>query len=174
MWDSILNGCAALLYQLAQLVGDWGLAICIVTVIIRLLLFPVQQKQLKSTFGMQELQPKIKALQEKYADDQQRLSEEMMKLYQEVGFNPLAGCLPMLIQMPIFIILFQTLRFKLADYQIEGQLAVSFYNILPDLTLTVPDSGFGLWYCVFGILFIVLSVGPMGYQLIKQNTNQNN
>ena len=80
----------------------------------------------------------------------------------------------MLIQMPIFIILFQTLRFKLADYQIEGQLAVSFYNILPDLTLTVPDSGFGLWYCVFGILFIVLSVGPMGYQLIKQNTNQNN
>ena len=80
----------------------------------------------------------------------------------------------MWIQMQIFIILFQTLRFKLADYQIEGQLAVSFYNILPDLTLTVPDSGFGLWYCVFGILFIVLSVGPMGYQLIKQNTNQNN
>ena len=174
MWDSILNGCAALLYQLATVVGDWGLAICIVTVVIRLLLFPVQQKQLKSSFGMQELQPKMQALQEKYADDQQRLSEETMKLYQEVGFNPLAGCLPMLVQMPIFIILFQTLRFKLADYQIEGQLAVSFYNILPDLTLTIPDAHFGIWYCVFGILFIVLSVGPMGYQLIKQNTNKQN
>ncbi len=170
MWDGILNGCAWLLYQLAQLVGDWGLAIIIVTFVIRLVLFPLQAKQYRSSFAMKEMQPKIAKIQEKYAGDQQKISEETMKVYADIGFNPLAGCVPMLIQMPIFIILFQTLRWKLVDLANQGNV-ISFFHILPDLTLTVPEASFSIPYCVFAVFFIVLSVGPMGYQLIKQNAN---
>lgn len=170
MWDGILNGCAWLLWQLANLVGDWGLAILIVTLVIRVVLFPIQAKQYHSSFAMKEMQPKIQKIQEKYAGDQQKISEETMKVYAEIGFNPLAGCIPMLIQMPIFIILFQTLRWKLVDLANQGNV-ISFYNILPDLTLTVPEANFNVVYCIFALFFIVVSVGPMGYQLIKQNAN---
>lgn len=166
MWDGILNGCAWLLYQLAQLVGDWGLAIIIVTLIIRIALSPLQRKQFRSSYDMKKMQPKIQRIQELYAGDQQKISEETMRIYQEVGFNPLAGCLPMLVQMPIFIILFQALRWKLGDYAAQG-MHVSFYNLLPDLTLTVPESGFQVAYCVFALFFIVLSVAPMIYQMIS-------
>ena len=63
MWDGILNGCASVLYELAKLVGDRGLAIIIVTLIIRLLLFPLQRKQLKSSFQMQQVQPRMQEIQ---------------------------------------------------------------------------------------------------------------
>lgn len=170
MWDNILNGAASLLYLLEQVVGDWGLAIIIVTLVIRLLLFPLQRKQYKSSFRMQEMQPKMQRIQELYANDQQKMQEETMKLYQETGFNPLSGCLPILIQMPIFVILFQTLRFKLVDYANVGD-GVSFYNILPDLTITVEGSGFSLVYLLFAVLFVVFSVSPMILQLfMNKNT----
>ena len=172
MWDGILNGCAAALYELAELVGDWGLAIIIVTLIIRLLLFPIQRKQLKSSFQMQQVQPRMQEIQKLYAGDQVKIQQEMQKLYQETGFNPLAGCLPMLIQMPIFIILFQVLRDKIGQYA-GGELSVSFYNILPNLTQTVPDAFnqdivYSIPYIIMMILFIGLSVTPMILQM-KQN-----
>ncbi len=175
MWDSILNGCGWLLYQLALLVGDWGLAIIIVTLVIRAILFPLQRKQFKSSFKMQEVQPRLQEIQQLYAGDQQRLSEETMKIYRETGFNPLAGCLPMLVQMPIFIILFQVLRWKIGDYSGAG-LDVSFYHILPDLTQTMGDAygvggiSYALPYVIFFLLFIAMSVAPMALQL-KQNPN---
>ncbi|PWL78203.1 MAG: hypothetical protein DBY20_07730 [Coriobacteriia bacterium] len=172
MWDGILNGCAAALYELAKLVGDWGLAIIIVTLIIRLLLFPIQRKQLKSSFQMQQVQPRMQEIQKLYAGDQVKIQQEMQKLYQETGFNPLAGCLPMLIQMPIFIILFQVLRDKIGQYA-GGELSVSFYNILPNLTQTVPDAFnqdivYSIPYIIMMVLFIGLSVTPMILQM-KQN-----
>lgn len=172
MWDGILNGCAAALYELAKLVGDWGLAIIIVTLIIRLLLFPIQRKQLKSSFQMQQVQPRMQEIQKLYAGDQVKIQQEMQKLYQETGFNPLAGCLPMLIQMPIFIILFQVLRDKIGQYA-GGELSVSFYNILPNLTQTVSDAFnqdivYSIPYIVMMVLFIGLSVTPMILQM-KQN-----
>lgn len=169
MWESILNGCAWLLYQLQLLVGDWGLAIIIVTLVIRLLLFPLQRKQYKSNFKMQQVQPQMQRIQELYANDQQKMQEETMKLYQETGFNPLSGCLPLLVQMPIFIILFQTLRYKLTDYANVGN-GVSFYNILPDLTITVEGSGYNIVYIVFAVMFVAFSVSPMIFQLV---TNKN-
>lgn len=178
MWEGILNGCSWALYQLALLVGDWGLAIIIVTLVIRLLLFPVQRKQLKSSFEMQQVQPRMAEIQRLYAGDQKKIQEETAKLYQETGFNPLAGCLPMLIQMPIFIILFQVLRDRIGQYADQG-LSVSFYNILPNLTLTVPDAMnegivFAIPYIIFMLLFIGLSVTPMLLQLKqnKQNRSQ--
>lgn len=172
MWDSILDACASLLNQLAQVIGDWGLAIIIVTLIIRLLLFPLQRKQYRSSFEMQRLQPKLQEIQTLYAGDQQKIQEEQMKIYQETGFNPLSGCLPVLVQMPVFVILFQVLRWKIGDYA-NDTLSVSFYNILPDLTQTVPDAWntgmvYAIPYVVFMVLFIALSVAPMILQL-KQN-----
>lgn len=177
MWDGILNGCAAALYELAKLVGDWGLAIIIVTLIIRLLLFPIQRKQLKSSFQMQQVQPRMQEIQKLYAGDQVKIQQEMQKLYQETGFNPLAGCLPMLIQMPIFIILFQVLRDKIGQYA-GGELSVSFYNILPNLTQTVPDAFnqdivYSIPYIIMMVLFIGLSVTPMILQM-KQNPQNRN
>lgn len=176
MWDGILNGCAAALYELAKLVGDWGLAIIIVTLIIRLLLFPIQRKQLKSSFQMQQVQPRMQEIQKLYAGDQVKIQQEMQKLYQETGFNPLAGCLPMLIQMPIFIILFQVLRDKIGQYA-GGELSVSFYNILPNLTQTVPDAFnqdivYSIPYIIMMVLFIGLSVTPMILQMKQKPQNR--
>lgn len=177
MWDMILNGCAWALSQLAHLVGDWGLAIIIVTLIIRLALFPLQRKQFKSTYEMQKVQPRLQEIQTKYEGDQQKIQEETMKLYQETGFNPLAGCLPMLVQMPVFIILFQVLRWKIGDYW-DDTLGVTFYNIIPNLTQTVPDAiaigwDYAIVYCIFGVLFIALSVSPMIWQYFQNKDNPN-
>jgi YidC/Oxa1 family membrane protein insertase len=94
--------------------GSFGLAIIVLTVLIRLILFPLTVRQTQSTKAMQSLQPKIQELQKKYAKNQQKLQQEMMKLYKEAGINPL-GCLwPMLIQLPIWIALYQSIRQALA------------------------------------------------------------
>lgn len=85
---------------------SYGIAIILMTVIIRLILLPLNIKQSKSTLVMNELQPEIKKLQEKYKNDPQRAQQEMMKLYKERGASPLSGCLPLLIQWPIFIALY--------------------------------------------------------------------
>lgn len=88
----------------------WVLSIVLLTVCIRVLLFPLFVKQIQSSRKMQALQPKMKELQRKHKNDKQRLNQEMMKLYQENGANPLGGCLPLLVQMPVFISLFQVLN----------------------------------------------------------------
>lgn len=98
-----------LLHQIHELVGNYGLAIVLLTVAIRLVLWPLNSAQTRSMRKMQELQPKLKALQEKHKDDPQKMQEAMMKFYSEHSFNPLAGCLPMLVQLPIFIGLYGAL-----------------------------------------------------------------
>ncbi|WP_019144058.1 membrane protein insertase YidC [Aeromicrobium massiliense] len=87
----------------------WALSIVGLTVTIRALLIPLFVKQIKSSRNMQLLQPKIKELQKKYGHDRERLAQEQMKLFQETGTNPLASCLPILVQMPIFFALFRVL-----------------------------------------------------------------
>ncbi len=98
-----------LLHQLHEWVGNYGLAIVLLTVAIRLALWPLNSAQTRSMRKMQELQPKLKALQEKYKNEPQKMQEAMMKFYSENSFNPLAGCLPMLVQLPIFIGLYGAL-----------------------------------------------------------------
>jgi YidC/Oxa1 family membrane protein insertase len=98
-----------LLKHLYTLVGNFGLAIILLTFIIRGLMFPVAQKQFASMAGMRAVQPKMKALQERYKDDKQQLQQEMAKLYKEEKINPLAGCLPIFIQIPVFFALYKTL-----------------------------------------------------------------
>ncbi|MDH6143183.1 YidC/Oxa1 family membrane protein insertase [Kitasatospora sp. GP30] len=87
----------------------WGLAIASMVVVIRICLIPLFVKQIKSTRAMQAIQPKMKAIQERYKNDRQRQSEEMMKLYKEAGTNPFSSCLPILVQMPFFTALYGVL-----------------------------------------------------------------
>ncbi|HTM94797.1 MAG TPA: membrane protein insertase YidC, partial [Croceibacterium sp.] len=98
-----------LLKHLFALAGNFGIAIMLLTVIIRGLMFPVAQKQFASMAGMRAVQPKMKALQERYKDDKPKLQQEMAALYKSEGVNPLAGCLPLLLQIPIFFALYKVL-----------------------------------------------------------------
>jgi YidC/Oxa1 family membrane protein insertase len=90
--------------------GSWGLAIIGLTVVVRAALLPLTLKQFKSMQALQRLAPDIKALQEKYKDDKQRLNQEMMKFYQENNVNPFSSCLPLVAQLPVFLALFYMLR----------------------------------------------------------------
>ncbi len=121
----------ALLY-LERLTGDWGIAIILLTVIIRILILPLTVKQTKSMAELQRIQPKIKELQAKYKDDKEKLQEETLKFYSENKVSPLGGCLPMLLQMPIFFALFAVLR----DLGNRTDEALSFLAIIPNLALT--------------------------------------
>jgi YidC/Oxa1 family membrane protein insertase len=98
-----------LLRTLNGLVGNFGVAIILLTVIIRGLMFPVAQKGFASMASMKAVQPKMKEIQERFADDKQRQQQEIMKLYKDEKVNPLAGCLPMLIQIPVFFALYKVL-----------------------------------------------------------------
>ena len=99
-------------YNLTASLGfpSYGIAIIILTIVIKVLLLPFALKQIKSMKGMQEIQPKVAALQKKYKNDSAKLSIEMQKLYREHNISPLAGCLPLLIQMPFLISIFYALQ----------------------------------------------------------------
>lgn len=99
------------------LVGSWGISIILLTVVIKGLLFPLSQKSYKSMKDMQKLQPEINALKEKHGDDREALNTEMMGLWKEHGVNPMGGCLPMLVQMPIWFALYRVLWNSVELYQ---------------------------------------------------------
>jgi len=99
----------------------WGLSIVTLTVVIRACMIPLTIKQTKSMRAMQALQPRLKAIQERYKGDRQKLSEETMKVYKEAGVNPAGSCLPLLIQSPFFMALYGVLR-KVADDQSVGAI----------------------------------------------------
>ena len=92
-----------------NITGDWGLAIILLTLVLKLILYPSSVKQNKSMQDMQRIQPEIKEIQNKYKDDKQTQQQKMMELYKKHNVNPLASCLPLLIQLPILIALFQTI-----------------------------------------------------------------
>lgn len=93
-----------------RVVPNYGLAIIILTILVRMVTLPIVTKQMKSAERMREVMPRIKVLQEKYKDDRQKQSEETFKIYREEGVNPLSGCFPLLLQMPVFIGLFYALQ----------------------------------------------------------------
>lgn len=97
------------LHWLFEAIGNFGIAIICLTFIVRLLMFPIAQKQFASMAAMRAVQPKMKALQEKYKDNKPKLQQEMMELYRKEKVNPLAGCLPMFLQIPIFFALYKVL-----------------------------------------------------------------
>jgi YidC/Oxa1 family membrane protein insertase len=119
---------AIMVFIHAHLVGgSWGLAIVGLTVLIRAILVPLTFRQLKSMQEMQRLAPQIQALKEKYKEDKQRQQQEIMKFYQEHKINPLASCLPLVLQIPVFISLFYMLRTDL-KLDICGPQLRSYYS----------------------------------------------
>lgn len=99
------------LYNLTEAAGfgSYGLAIILLTVLMKIILYPLTVKQLQSMKAMQQIQPKMQRLQEKYKDNPQLMQQKLLKLYQDAGVNPMAGCLPMLAQMPILMAMYYTL-----------------------------------------------------------------
>ena len=99
-----------LLMWIYRLVGNYGISLIILTFIVKLVLYPLYAKQIKSSADMAEMSEKTQEIQRRYANDREKQNEEMQKLYAEVGFNPMSGCLPMVIQFPIIMGLFALLR----------------------------------------------------------------
>lgn len=104
------NALGHVLRIIFELVQNYGLSIILFTILVKVLLLPLTIKQTKSTKAMQDIQPKIQEIQTKYKDKPEKQQQEIMKIYTESKINPLAGCLPLLIQMPILIALFSVLR----------------------------------------------------------------
>jgi YidC/Oxa1 family membrane protein insertase len=148
-----------LLKQLFALVGNFGIAIMLLTVIIRGLMFPIAQRQFASMATMRALQPKMKALQERYKDDKLKQQQETAALFKAEGYNPLAGCLPLLLQIPIFFALYKVL---LLSIEMRHQ---PFALWLRDLS--VPDPAHLL--NLFGLLPFdppgFLAIGPLALLL---------
>ena len=125
--SSIWNGASGLLLAVLEflygITNSFGLAIVLLTILIRLALYPLNQKQMVSMQQMQKIQPRLKVIQEKYGNDKEKMNQETMRLYKENKVNPAAGCLPLLVQLPILILLFNVLRtYDFADTSFFGVL----------------------------------------------------
>jgi YidC/Oxa1 family membrane protein insertase len=110
-WQGLLDGLGWFLAKLYDLIPSYGVAIILFTVAIRLVLLPLSVKQFRSMQAMGAVAPKLRAIQQKYKGNRQKMVEEQQKLYREEGVNPLAGCWPMLLQLPVLFALFSVLRF---------------------------------------------------------------
>lgn len=149
-----------LLKNIFELVGNFGVAIIILTIIVRGLMFPIAQKQFGSMAAMKAIQPKMKALQDKHKDDKMKQQQEMQKLFKEEKVNPLAGCLPLILQIPIFFALYKVLYLA---------IEMRHQNFLWIEDLSAPDPAtilnlFGLLpftppsFLAIGILAVLLGV----------------
>mgnify|MGYP003578844078 CR=1 FL=1 len=150
-----------LLNWLFGVLGNFGLAIIALTVIVRTILFPIRDKQFRSMAGMRKVQPKMKALQERYKDDKPKLQQEMLNLYREEKINPAAGCLPILLQIPIFYALYKVL---LVSVEMRHQ---PFYLWIKDLSAPDPLTPLNLYglldftppaFIAIGVLPILLGI----------------
>ncbi len=138
MWDLILNPFVTILAWLyAALNQDIVLAIVVLTVIIRFLTYPLLAKQQESSRKMQQIQPQLKKLQEKYKNDKEKMSQAQMKLYRENKVNPVGGCFPMVIQFPILIGLYQAIFFALAATPFQ-LVDLSERLLIPGLDSLIP------------------------------------
>ena len=157
---AIWNGASELLLTILEffygLTNSFGLAIVLLTIAVRIVLYPLNQKQMTSMQQMQKIQPRLKVLQEKYANDKEKLNQETMRLYKENKVNPAAGCLPLLVQLPILILLFNVLR----TYDFAG---TSFLGIILGSSTTAglaqavgvaadPTGNYGVMSVLTGIL----------------------
>ena len=172
VWEAILWAIAWVIEKFYFLAQDWGLAIILFTIIFRLLMMPLMLSQTRSSFQMNKVQPLLKEIQARWADDPVRMQEETQKLYAEAKFNPLSSCIPMLIQMPIFIALFQVLR-NIQDWLPAYEGTFRFYNIVPSLTATpseMLEQGIVAFipYAVLIVIFVGATFLPM---LLQQRNN---
>ena len=154
-----------LLTFIYNLVGNYGISLIILTVLVKLILYPLYFKQIKSTASMSSLQPKMKAIQEKYKNDKEKMNEEMAKITKDENFNPMGGCLPMLIQLPIIWGLFTLLRNPIKYIADENMIFAVHQSFLWIKDLGQPD----LW-----ILPIAAAVSTyISFAMTQQLTGQN-
>ena len=125
--ETILKWCMELIYKV---IPNWGVSIIILTILIKILLFPLTKKSSMGTLKMQEIQPRMQELQEKYRDQPEKLNMEMSKLYKETGYNPLSGCLPLLIQFPLIFAMY-----NLFNNYFEFRGAMFIPGWIPDLSV---------------------------------------
>ena len=140
-FDFIMKPIFWWLTTLFSLFGNFGLAIIFLTITVRILLFPLAQKQFSSMAKMKILQPKMKALQERYKDDKPRLQQETMKMYKEEQVNPMAGCLPIFLQIPVFYALYKVL---MVSVEMRHQPFIGWIHDLTAPDPVTPVNLFGL------------------------------
>ena len=151
----IING----LYTLTVNMGfpSYALSIILIAIIVKVILYPLTVKQMRSTMGMQEIQPKMQEIQAKYKNNPEKMNQEVMALYQEYNINPMAGCLPLLIQMPILYGLFAALReFEYVNVEHAGFFWIS--------DIAVPDP----WH----ILPVLVGLAMFAQQKLMMPANQ--
>ncbi len=161
---------AQALNWLSNLLGNMGWAIILLTLLIRLVLYPLSKKSLHAMAKMKDLQPKIKALQAKFANDKARLQQEMLKLYKTNKVSPASGCVPMLLQIPIFFALYRVLMvsfdLRQASFLYISDLSqadpTSLFNLFGAIPFTVPE-----WLPAVGILPLLMGLAMWAQQKIQ-------
>ena len=178
-----------MLIFLYGIVGNWGVAIILITVVVKMLLYPLTKKQTISMAKMRNLQPKMQALKERFGDDRQKMGPAMMKLYKDEQVNPMGGCLPLLLQMPIFLALYwmlmESVELRHAEFifWITDLSAKDPYYVLPVLygasmflmqklqptPTTDPMQQKIMMYMpvVFSVLFVIFPAGLVLYWLVN-------
>ena len=141
-----------LLSMINGFVNNWGLSIVVLTVLIKLLFWPISAKGFSSMAKMRAAQPKLKEIQDRYKDDRAKLGAEMMALYKKEGINPAGGCFPMLLQMPVFISFFFCLR---ESVELRHE---SFFFWIQDLS--APDPYFILPVVFAGLMYLTMQLNP--------------
>ena len=155
---------------LLMLIGNAGIVILVLTLFVKMLLFPLTYKMVHSQAKMSALKPKLDALRKKFGDDQQQMSVESMKLYSEFGVNPLGGCLPVLAQMPIWLALYRffpaAIEFRQASFLWATDL--SSYDVAFKLPFLIW--GFGSHISLFTIIWVVTTVWYTWYSMKQMDT----
>lgn len=183
MWTAFINLLFEILLWIYKGVGDWGLAIIVFTVASRLLMTPLMIQQIRSTHKIQKIQPFVKELQEKYKDDKEMLNQKTMELYAEHNINLLSGCLPMLLQTPLFMALYQMLAAPIAGKNPGGPFAQhlgssvgSFYGLIPNLMMSSKEVfNTHNWVVFIPYLVLLIFFGASMYvpQMMTPGTDNN-
>ncbi len=180
-----------LLTWLYDFVPNYGVAIIILTLFVSFLLFPLTLKQTRSMKAMQEIQPEVKKLQKEYKDDREEMNKQMMALYQERGVNPAAGCLPLILQMPIWFALYRVFRTSpsgddptvldpsdivpagsdLADALIAGDSSTTFLGL--DMLQSPQQAVSDGFASGFPAVVLVLAIVATSYYQVYQTTRRN-
>ncbi len=171
MWDALIIApfTNALLFIYNVTGQNFGIAIILFTILIRLITHPLMVQQMKGTTGMQKLQtdPRWKEAQEKYKNDKEKLSQEQMRLYKELGINPFASCLPMLIQFPVIIGLYQAIIQAMANTPLDLiKMVRHIYPWLMDATKIIPLNNTFLWMDLGQPERLILPFLPFGIPVL--------
>jgi YidC/Oxa1 family membrane protein insertase len=160
----ISRGVLAALVAMHKYIPNYGVVLIIFSILVKIIVYPLTRKSYQSMRQMSTVQPKLKALKEKYAKDPQKLNKATMALYKEEGVNPMGGCLPMLIQMPLLFALFQVFR---STIELRG---APFMLWITDLS--APDTLFEIGGFPINILPLLMGISMLLQQRMTPTTGQ--